>query len=207
MWGRPEASLPWLPTYVRQGYVGGVAFDGRGDRLAAAIDWNLVVVRLPERAGFPFPYRNHYDWSALAPLRFCADGRRLVMVRDRRGTSRTETSPQSVVCLDVEKGQETSGHTLHCRSAFHAFSPDSEWLAGIHGSSVVIEHVRDPSRWRRLELGRRQKLTVLAFCPDGQTLATADDEGRVKLWPWHSSWKRDFLLAFEFSRRQHHARP
>jgi hypothetical protein len=49
---------------------------------------------------------------------------------------------------------------------------------------VVIENVRDESVWRLVESGWRRKLTALAFSPDGAALATADEEGRVKLLPW-----------------------
>jgi hypothetical protein len=48
----------------------------------------------------------------------------------------------------------------------------------------VLESVRHESRGCRLESSPRQVLSALAFSPDGETLATADAVGTVRLWPW-----------------------
>src|SRR5262249_54463473 len=139
---------------------------------------------LPERAGIPFPFRRSYCSAALGDVRFQPDGRSLTLLQNHVRQWEKVRDAQAVVFWDVEKNRETGSHFLHCRSAAHDFSPNLEWLAGPDGPAVVLEDVRAPDRTYRLECGRPQGLQTLAFSPDGQTLATGDAEGVVKLWPW-----------------------
>jgi hypothetical protein len=184
VWGRPEASLPWLPTYVREGAVYGAAFDRRGDRIAASLAWEVVVLRIPERAGCPSPFRMRHLGSSPEVLGFQNDGRHLALLRHDTWNPQNGALARSVAFWDVELNQEMGRYPLHCQSAVHALSLDAEWLAGTDGAAVVVDHMRGDGRWFKLDCGRRQKLEALAFSPDGQTLATADAEGAIKLWPW-----------------------
>ncbi len=175
VWGRPDAGLPWLPIYVRQGQVCGTAFNFRGNRLAIGINHDLIVLGIIERAGCPQPGRRQPINGVARALAFTDDGRSLVSILQ-------EKEHTNVECWDLERNQRNTAHPLHPQSTAHAISPDAQWLAGIKDNTVIIENVRDEDRWFLL-LGQRP-FTALAFSPDGHTLATADRDGAVKLWPW-----------------------
>jgi hypothetical protein len=180
VWGRPDTSLPWLPTYVQQRDVRAMAFDARGDRLAVEDKWSFSLLYFRERAGCPAccPI---LGYNITGPLAFSASGRGLVGINTindgRRGGS-------TLASWSLDRKQQTSHRALRAHSCAWAFSHDAEWVAGADKAAVMIEHVFDRLRWFRLEHGRWERLEALAFSPDGHTLATADSRGVVKLWPW-----------------------
>jgi WD40 repeat protein len=177
IWGRPEGGLPWLPVYELHSMVSGAAFNQRGDLLAVGFDPEVMVLGIMERAGWPHPYRAWGTPGQPHSLAFCADGRNLVVIHQHR-----EPAKPGVASWDLDRRLDSYSHSLHSRSTAYAISPDVQWLAGIQANSVEIESVRDRGRWFLL-LGQRP-FTALAFSPDGHTLATADRDGAVKLWPW-----------------------
>jgi WD40 repeat protein len=176
VWGRPEPGLPWLPVYEREGRVCGTAFNPRSNRLAVAYYSELVVLGIVERAGCPHSCQRRWTFSPAGPLAFGANGRSVVSILQHANFD-------MVVSWEYERNQETSCHSLHGRSTAFALSPDAEWLGGVKDHLLVIEHVSNVNRWCRLRSGHGA-LMALAFSPDGHTLATANADGAVKLWPW-----------------------
>jgi WD40 repeat protein len=176
VWGRPDAGLPWLPIYVREGKVLCAGFNARGNRLAIGSDKELAVLAIIERGGCPHKWGRRWMYGMPSALTFSADGQSLLSVQQ----GHTEALVESWL---IEREQQTSSHPCYSNPTASAFSPDAQWLAGIQDTTLIIEHVRDQPRRYRLQSGQRN-LTALAFSPDGHTLATADQDGAVKLWPW-----------------------
>jgi hypothetical protein len=180
VWGRPDTALPWLPTYVRQMDVHGVAFDARGDRLAVAGKWEFHILHIRERAGCPASWPV-FNYKVYGPVAFSPDGRGLVGINESRNGP---LMVSSVSFWDLEFKKQTSHHALRTSARAQVLSHNSAWVAGIDDSAVVIENVRNGHWWFRLDCGRWAQLHALAFSPDGYTLATGDSRGTVKLWPW-----------------------
>jgi hypothetical protein len=176
LWGRPNGELPWLPIYVRESMVRSAVFNGRSNRVAVGFYSELVVLGIIERAGCPHTYRRRWMHSSNVPLAFTADGRRVVLIQ--KGDSR-----DAVASWEIDRDRDNSSHSLHSKSTAYAISPGAEWVAGIENNTVIIEHVRHADRCFRLQSGHRP-FTALAFSPDNHTLATTDQGGAVKLWPW-----------------------
>jgi hypothetical protein len=174
IWGRPESGLPWLPIYERQVNVYSAAFNARGNRLAVGLSAAVKVFGIIEHAGYPhLCQKRSMSWTPRA-ITFSGDGKRVAFVQ--------QETPHQVVYWQIDDNLDSSTHLLHRPSDIYAISPDTKWLAGIKANSIEIENVRDEDRWFLL-LGQRP-FTALAFSPDGHTLATADRDGSVKLWPW-----------------------
>jgi hypothetical protein len=192
VWGRRNTGQPWLLLSTVPGNVQGLAFDGRGDRLIAVPGYDLVELQLLQRGGEPTICRHHTHYTGMWEVaRHRGPWSGLVAFRDNgqlfgvMGSVTTrEASRQDVVTWDPARKTITSHFPLRTQAQVRAFSADASWLAGIEGNTVVVEHVSDQCQWGRLESSQRGPLAMLAFSPDGQTLATADQEGTVKLWPW-----------------------
>jgi hypothetical protein len=174
VWGRPDRELPWLPTYVREAKVCSAAFNLQGSRLAVGFESEVEVMGIIERAGRPYLCKLGSMSAGPGPLAFSRDERTVVVGLRKK---------KVVVCWEFDRNVNTSSHWLGFKPARGAISSDSEWLAGLQESAVVIEHVRGARPRVRLQSNNRP-LVALAFSPDGQTLATADKDGSVKLWPW-----------------------
>jgi hypothetical protein len=175
VWGRPDVELPWLPIYVREAKACSAAFNSRGNRLAVGFSTEVEVLGIIERGGCPHLCRSRWMTRSPRPVAFSGDGKRVIFIQ--------EETQQKVVCWEIDRNVDISTHSLHCPSEACALSPDANWLAGIQANGVDIAHVTDADRWFRLLSGHRA-FTALAFSPDGHTLATADQSGAVKLWPW-----------------------
>jgi WD40 repeat protein len=65
-----------------------------------------------------------------------------------------------------------------------AFSLDASWLAGVQGTSVLVQVVPEARHATALEWDPCEPLSCVVFSPDGQTLATGGERGTIKLWPW-----------------------
>lgn len=67
-----------------------------------------------------------------------------------------------------------------------AFSADGQTIAVVLNSDVQLRHLADGTLPRALDGGPRQgfpeRLLSIAFAPDGQTLASGSDGGRVQIW-------------------------
>lgn len=77
-----------------------------------------------------------------------------------------------------------------------AISPDSKFLAEVgYEGQARIWQIESWTIHRRLDLGHNKKITTVAFSPDGQTLATGDENNTVCVWHVHSGEK---LAAHRF---------
>ena len=63
------------------------------------------------------------------------------------------------------------------------FSPRGDLAGHAHGKDGKVQ-IWETKDWQRLPRfrHRRPRSTSSAFSPDGKTLATVDDEGKLKLW-------------------------
>jgi WD40 repeat protein len=157
------------------GPVWALAFRPDGGAIAAGTDDAKVTLwdaRTGARTGaWPGPGR------AVEALTFAADGSRLAAAG----------SAGSLVVWDSRSGRELQrvdqfeGQPLGAHITFRA---DLKRVAAVTGADLDMIRVWDgvSDRGLRLLMGHRGMITALAFSPDGCTLASAAQDGRLILW-------------------------
>jgi WD40 repeat protein len=81
----------------------------------------------------------------------------------------------------------------HGSAYFVTFSPDQRWIASAGQDAVVrLTATAQPRSQRELPTGQGEVNSV-AFTSDGARLATAGDDGTVRVWDWQSSEPHDVL--------------
>jgi WD40 repeat protein len=140
--------------------------------------WNLA--ESPPKLYWLFRHWNYH----FTRLGFRSDSPTLLAARSSNSPGREDhfLAWWNVMCTtptEFEVRMSLQGHSS-------VFSSDSNWLAGIDRHALVLGETRKHGRSARLESDPRFSLQSLTFSPDGQTLATVDEAGRVQLWPWRS---------------------
>jgi WD40 repeat protein/serine/threonine protein kinase len=157
----------------------GVAFGPDARLLAVAIA-NRVVEVWDLRTG-----AMRWNWAGLpAPadaLYFTADGRHLSAATGHWSDSPAEGS---VHVWDVETGAAvSSGASPELVNRGRAFTPDGRHVISLAVSGREVE-VRDARTGDRVRVHSRLRFpaTHLALHPDGSRFATAESDGRVRVW-------------------------
>lgn len=152
--------------------VAGLAWHPKGIECAAA---GYGGVRLLRANGAAIAQRLDFTGSVLE-LAFSPDGRRLAH----------GNQDASVHFWDLRKARELemTGYATKVREL--AWSPNGRWLATGGGSAVTLwdfHRPRGPAGSRPLELDRHtDRVTALAFRPQGDLLASVGRDGLVLLW-------------------------
>jgi hypothetical protein len=189
VWGRAELAQPWLPIYSLQDRMVSIAFDSGGDLLAVGGVRFRLVLRITQRGGQVLPScdLDGHSWmhtrATFETLAFGHEGSALALVKANEGKPGEIDGPAVEWWDEWENPIHILTRPLYRLSSRRHFSPDVSWLASIDGTSVVLESVGHQPWWHVLRSSPRP-LSALAFSPDNETLATADREGVVKLWPW-----------------------
>jgi WD40 repeat protein len=70
-----------------------------------------------------------------------------------------------------------------------AFDPNEEWLATAEGGQVALWPIGEP--YPRVLHGHEERVSSVAFTPDGATLLSASRDGTLRAWPLHGgeSWR------------------
>jgi WD40 repeat protein len=172
-----EAGQCTLPRQFASETVRCLAFSADGRTLALGCDdgsvrlWDMPAAR--ERAIL----EAHVD--VVRSVCFSPDGRRLVSSGQDRLVMLWDTE-ESIAISPL--GAEFVGHNA---VRFAAFSPDGAYVAigEVDGcpTDIILLHAETGEFCSRLT-GMRSGINALAFSPDGQTLATAGIDRRIKFW-------------------------
>lgn len=175
---------PYFPGTEGNGVVHDLEFSPDGEVLAIAVSagfggyavlYDIRDPMDPRRLG-----------SALDPIDF---GNALAFSPD--GRTLAFAGVPGALLFDVAEpaGAELRGTILGDTGSFAslAFSPDGQVLAvGTDDDfAVTLWDVSDPATPARIGLpltGHRDRVTAVAFAPDGRTLATGDGQGAVVFW-------------------------
>jgi WD40 repeat protein len=160
-----------------------IAFSPDGDLVAYADLNGLSIVLMNYRTGRQLKTLTGND-SFVHSLAFAAGGKKLV-----------SGGLQEIKVWDVESGTLTSGANFFSQGANAvdvlsvAVNKDGSVIAGVkEDGSITTWRVADGRELKQMQTGNGRKLEsgVVAFTPDGSTLATAGDDGSktypIKFW-------------------------
>jgi WD40 repeat protein len=198
LWDVSDLSRPrqirQLPTAVKGGIVGSVAFSPDGTSLAAGSSGGIVTLWSLPSAALPLSTAGTADAAVFSP-----DGRTLADVSGSDAVtlwSLGSPARPRQVSQPLTAGNGSIAKTV-------AFSPDGATLAvgvntssslnGISSSgSVALWNVSNPAKPRRLNQfslpptadngTTAPAVNAVAFSRDGKTLAVGADDGTVTLW-------------------------
>src|SRR5262249_14397679 len=164
-----------------------------------------ATTQLPADPGSWFPEAQQQlgGWGGLGNgvgIRFSADGRRIFTGQERYVIAWDAATGHVACPLELPKTLEQAGPSL-------ALSPDERTLAAVHNdhsislwdvSEPTLQKLRDDlTEWakpfipkgerpraepRAVLRGHGDRITGLAFHPDGKVLATASRDRTVKIW-------------------------
>jgi WD40 repeat protein/serine/threonine protein kinase len=171
--------------YTRYTYLN-IAFSPDGRRLAAGSEDNTVKVWDVESGQEVFTLRGHT--APVFSVFFSPDGRRLASLGFDNNTVRVWDLPPGEQGASTPGGRmlkprfSRSGHSAGTWSV--AFSPDAQRLAvgtAVADGNVRIYDATTGDLLHKLE-GHLERVSCVAFSPDGRRLASASDDRTVKLW-------------------------
>jgi WD40 repeat protein len=169
-----------LPTalnlFIPSGLISGVALSPDGKFFAVALFFEGEASLLKQPVLKVYDAANgrelrtlHGPTALVSSLTFTGDGRRLAAA----GEDETFTA------WDLQSG--TVVLTLRNAGARVAFSPDGQRFASARGRTVKLWDARTGEEILTLS-GHKGWVTGLAFSGDGHRLATASEDGTLKIW-------------------------
>jgi WD40 repeat protein len=180
VWQRETHEAAWRQTYTDGETVTALAWAPISNRLALGgvgqlglfdlYSQNRVLTLDPD-----FPYHGVLD------LRFVQAGQGLLSLS---GQDRTEVR---LYDLSGPTARLVENHLIP-RLSTGRFSPDGSRLAWLHGTdpSIRVRQAPFAAREGRVAWVLDSRISSLTVSPDGQTLATLDTEGTLKLIPWRA---------------------
>ena len=188
---------PDLESVVRADDLGLEILDGRTMKRRAGLEAAEPAVFAPDgrsvvfQDGVGFNVRTGRRGQAIpsipVPLAFSPDGRRLLGADTREGRARLLMAETQRGALLWEVAS-VSGAT--------AFSPDGAFVAVVEGRTVKMLDAAT-GRLRRALRGQEEDFVAVAVSPDGQTIATGDAAGNLRLWSAEAATARWAAFANE----------
>ena len=161
--------LKALPRLEQKGGVRALAFSLHGKSLASGNDGDdgvVVLWDMTTQQSKSLPPKR----TEITSLAFSPDEKMLA------GGAATG----SVIVWDVEKKEELPLNFRHNGTVNSvAFSPDNQLIVSGGDDQLIVWNVQTG---KRTQLGDVPHTTAVAFSPDGNTVASGDGEGNVKLW-------------------------
>lgn len=140
----------------------------------------------------------------LGDPRFRLEGALLALFVDSDGTAWSIEEPGVLRHWTVENGREHSRAALSDLELLWSFAPEGKLLASAGDDWSLWDRVRGSVLY---SVPQPSWVTALAFHPDGRTLATGHDDGRVRCWDaasgtlrreWQTHEEPISALAFSF---------
>ncbi len=167
-----------LQTLKRDGKVTSVAFSPDGQMLVASA--NNGILKLWKR-DFTGQFATQFDITpgenirSISSVAFSPDGQGLALG--------TEEKNVILFYFDGRKTQTLAGHTGWVFSV--AFSPDKKTLTLASSTDRAVKLWRfEGKKLPTLSNVHKMAIWRIAISPNGQTLASASNDGIVKLWKW-----------------------
>jgi competence ComEA-like helix-hairpin-helix protein len=147
-----------------------VAFSPDGKMLASAgtdiLLWNMETYQVIGK-----PLAGHT--AGVLSVVFSADGKILV----------SSSADKTVILWNVATGQPIRRLNINVSTYAVAFSPDGKMLAGSSDGAIYLWNVATGEVIGQLSTKySSQVTTIIAFSPDGKTLATGDNNSTITLW-------------------------
>jgi WD40 repeat protein/serine/threonine protein kinase len=188
-WASPiEAPTTQIASFTGvKGRITELIYSPDGRRLAAVHQDGTVELWDPEQGGRSL---NHIETGVrgVQPA-FSPDGTRLATPASNRPQVFPPKGPNSVQTWDATTGLAPLEYVgLEQRPRLLAYSPDGRWLAaGADAGEVRVWDTEQAEKVKLLaaEVGASAhtgKVTAVAFDPKTGALATADIDGRVRIW-------------------------
>jgi hypothetical protein len=184
-WDLPGcAPRPLAPPAIRPPLVRRLAFSPDGRALAAG--YFDGSVRLWDVAGRAAPASLRGPHSEIHSLSYSADGRTLAVGYRPEFTMRGWGQPHPVLLWDTAREIIRLAVAGAQPTNSAALTPDGRWLlTGDDGHRLRVWDTRTGEE-ALAALWHRSAIGPLAVSPDGQTVASCDQEGTVRLWPWEA---------------------
>ena len=156
-------------------FTGRLSFHPRGRQLASASRSGEIRIWDLEQDS-PRPVRTLRQTPGLArSLAFDATGSRLASATDGREMALWSLDGPP----DAEPTLLPLGDTGWVKDA--AFHPDGDWLATASSSAVRVWPIQ--RRYPLAFKGHDDQIMDMVFLPDGESIASASQDGTVRLWP------------------------
>jgi WD40 repeat protein len=186
---RPDSGSPPPPPLAIGHAINSLSWSPDGSRLAIASNspeariWNAAANTLETLPSEPGP--------AILTVAFSQDGRYLAIVPEQE----SEKGDGLLTVRDLQTGER---HTLpHPRPVTSvAFGPEGMLATGSQDTGLRIWDWRAGKISRTL-FGHRNRISDVAFSPDGKRLATASFDGEARLWSLGSAGEPLYILSPE----------
>jgi WD40 repeat protein len=179
IWGRAEWDQPWQPLRCESQPAQAVCYSPSCDEVVLTWPDSVSCWRLRPRGGLPVAlWWRYYERVTFTRVAWCAARQSLSLFT--ASSKRGPTLYRDSLNDRNQFGVRDTWKVVACPR----LSPDGFWFAGLDGTAVVVDHVENGAGKCRLEFGPHPALTALAFSPNGHTLAVADMDGTIRLWPW-----------------------